>query len=164
MSAKPNFDFVRACLTQPRQLPAHLQEDFSTLIANTSAVLNYAEDLERQLAACASDYYRVVAERDSIRQAHAALAAQPQQVSLQQVQVDNEQLRATIAQKGEEYAALEEISSNLLASVQRVTELLDTVEKRSGALEADKKPSKSKPSFILASAVRQAIEGPEASA
>lgn len=160
MAPKPNLAYVRAFLTEPRQYPPHLTQDLTQLVTNCSAVLDWAEFLEAQLSACGTDYRRVEAERDSLRVEYARLAGGSDQVAMAQLRVELEEARAVIAQRDSAFRGLEQASSGAVAAVRRVEDLLDETDARIARMN-DQSAATTSATFVLTSAVRDALAGGE---
>lgn len=154
MSDKPNINYIRGYLSESRQYPTHLIGDLSQLNANTIAVINWAEHLELSLSSCATAYARVEAERDSIRQAHTRLAASADQQAVQDLKNQLAQAQATIDGQQQNYEALLEASSESVAAVARVQELVSAAEARAVTADGDTRPT-----FLLTSAIQAAVDG-----
>jgi chromosome segregation ATPase len=162
VTEKPNINAIRAHLTAAR--PGYSQQayaDIQSISSNTLLLIEWAESLEAQLAGCANDYRRLEAERDSIRQAHASLASSAEQAAVAELQAESAALRSAIDERDRDYAGLQEASSDAVAAVNRVTALLDEAEHRqTDELNAKPRKKTDKPTFLLSSAVRAAVEGP----
>lgn len=160
MYDKPNLNYIRAYLTEPRQYPTHLIQDLSQLTANTIQVLQWAEHVELELSNCSVAHARIVAERDSIRKAHTQLAASADQTAVQELRSRLEQAEATNVAQQLEYEALLEASSDALQSNLRVREMVEAAEARSAATDPKEKAKNAdRPTFVLTSVVLAALDG-----